>query len=229
MFTRTITKMRQFQLYSLFLLVTFAIAAGQNKPNPDIVATLLPNGDPHRMLKLSAPEKQAAIKQLLAVQKESTGKKQVQVAFLLAALGSDYARNSKYLIGNLRDCAGPSPESNCDANATGEFLIVLYEHGHQDVLKPLMLTGLGTDNAALQESLGGFLSRVLIASPEVFLDAIRPLTAKTQRRVCDLTGRTDGGGMSPADLQLVRHKLNPIHDELAENCLRAVEAANRPK
>ena len=219
--------MRRFQLYSFLLVATFAIATGQNRPKPDIVATLLPNGDPHRMLKLSATEKQAAIEQLQAAQKQLTGKKQVPVAFLLAALGSDYEQNSNYLIRNLRKRAGPSPGSDCDAYATGEFLIVLYERGHQDLLRPLMLTGLDSYNAALQESLGSFLSTVLINNPVIFLDTIRPLTSKTQRRVRDLSGRTDGGRMSPADLHLVRYKLNAIHDELAETCLRAVEAANR--
>jgi hypothetical protein len=227
MFTRIIADMRQLQLYSFLLMATIAVANGQDKPKLDIVATLLPNGDPHRVLTLTAPERQTAIKQLQAAQKQSAGKKQVQVAFLLAALGSDYARNSNYLIRNLRKCAGPSHESDCDVTAPGEFLIALYEQGHRDVLKPLMLTGLDTYNAALQESLGDFLARVLINSPAVFLDTIRPLTPKTQRRVCDLSGSTDGGGMSAANLQLVRNKLNAIHDEVAGTCLRAVEAANR--
>jgi hypothetical protein len=168
------------------------------------------------------------VKQLQVAQKRATGERSQEVAFLLAAYGSDYEKNRDYLIHILRGCSSPSIKLGCNDN-TGAFLIVLYERGHKELLEPLMLVGKDTNGAALAEEVGDFCSVVLLKSPAEFLDTIRRFPPRTQRQVCELAGAGDGGGMAPADLKRVRKQLTAKSDEVATRCWRGVEASNRPE
>jgi hypothetical protein len=219
-------EVRQPSLYFALLVIASAIAAGQQKAERDIVARLLPDGDPHRMVNPDPAEKGAAIKELRSAQKTATEERLAQVAFLLAAYGSDYEKNRDYLIEDLRGCTTPAIKSGCDGNIA-DYLIVLYERGHKDVLKPMMLVGKDSYSAAVAESLGSFLSNFLIDSPDAFFDTIRPFTPDAQKDLCGLAGTADGGGLSAEKLQRVRKTLNAKNDELSLTCLQAIEAANK--
>src|SRR6266542_334865 len=92
----------------------------------DIVRKLLPEGFPPRIANLNPAERDVAVRQLQLKQKRATGKRSQEIAFLLAALGSDYQKNRTYLIESLRGCNTPSIISECEVD-TGAFLIGLYE------------------------------------------------------------------------------------------------------
>ncbi len=210
----------------LFLLATVEVA--QQHATPDIIARLLPDHDARRVIDLNPAEKAKAVEQLRLIQKRATGERSQEVAFLLAAYDVDYEKNRDYLIHTLRGCTSPSIKFGCNDN-TGAFLIALYERGHKELLEPLMLLGKDSYNAALAEGVGAFYSEVLLKHTAEFLSTIRPFPSQTQRRLCELAGTGDGGGMSPADLKRVRKQLGAEReDEVAAKCLRAVEAANKP-
>ena len=207
--------------------VALAVACiGQQRAEDDIVARLLPDHNPQRVPDLRPADKSKAIERLQLAQKRATGVRSQEVAFLLAAYDSDYERNRDYLIHTLRGCATPSIKFGCEDN-TGALLIALYERGHKEVLKPLMLYGKDSYNASLAELVGDFYSRVLANNPTEFLETIRDMTPRAQKRLCELAGAADGSGMAPKDLQQVRKKLRATRDDLALRCLRAVESANR--
>jgi len=214
-------------LQFVLLAVMSAAGIGQQHAERDVVARLLPDHNARRIANLSPEERKKAVEQLQLIQKQATRQRAQEVAFLLAAYDSDYEKNRDYLIHALRGCTSPSIKFECDDN-TGAFLIVLYERGHREVLEPLMVFGKDSYNAALAELVGGFYADVLTKNPTEFLDIIRRLSPRTQKRLCELAGATDGSGMSAQDLGRVRKQLKAVGDELALTCLRGVEAANRP-
>ena len=111
---------------------------------------------------------------------------------------------------------------------TGEFLAYLYEHGHSEVLKPLMKDGSSYD-AAGSEFVGDFLSKLVAKSPDDFLGAVRSFPVPTQKIICYFAGSADGGGMAVSDLQKARKALAPMTDDVAGRCLREIEHANKPR
>ena len=219
---------RRFIITPVILVVLIAGAVGQHRPKGDIVAKLLPDGNPRKLVTLSPEQTSEAVKELQSAQKQASGKRLQEVAFLLAAFDSDYEKNRDFLIHVLRGCTTPSIKFGCDEDV-GAFLIVLYERGHKDVLEPMMLLGKDIYSAALAEMLGSFYSDVLSNHPTDFLDTIQRFVPKTQRRLCELAGAGDGGGMAAKDLQRVRRQLKATGDKLALTCLRAVESSNKPE
>jgi hypothetical protein len=213
-------------VYFAALLLAAIFAAGQQSGGSDIVARLLPDGDPHRLVNPSPAEKSAAVRELRSDQTTASGARAVQAAFLLAANDSNYEKNRDYLIGNLRGCTHPGIKSGCDGKIA-DYLIVLYERGHKDVLKPLMLVGKDSFSPVIADKLGGFFSNLVADAPADFLNTIRPFPSQTQTQLCDLAGISDGGGMSAARLQLVRQELKATGDDLSLGCLEAIEAANK--
>ncbi len=205
-----------------------AIGVGQQDSNRDIVAKLLPDGNPRRLMSLNPAEKIDAVKRLRSAQERATGKRSQEVAFLLAVFDSDYEKNRDYLVHVLSGCTSPSIKFGCNEDV-GAFLIALYERGHGDVLEPLMLLGKDSYSASLAEMLGSFYSDVLSNNPIDFLETIRRFKPETQRRLCELSAAGDGSGMAAKDLQRVRRQLKATGGELALTCLRAVEAANKPE
>jgi hypothetical protein len=111
---------------------------------------------------------------------------------------------------------------------TGEFLAYLYEHGHSEVLKPLMKDGSSYD-AAGSEFVGDFLSKLVAKSPDNFLDAVRSFPIPTQKKICYFAGSADSGGMAASDLRKARKALAAMTDDVAGRCLREIEHANKPK
>lgn len=207
------------------MLVMAGVA--QEHERSDIVATLLPEHNARWVVQLSPEEKAQAVKRLQSAQRQPSGVRAQELAFLLAAYDSDYEKNRDFLIRTLRGCNNPSITFGCNDN-TGTFLVVLYERGHKELLEPLMRIGKDSYNAAALEGIGAFYSDVLTKNPVEFLDTLQRLEPRTQRRVCELAGTADGGRMPPADLQWVRKQLRAKGD-VAARCLRAVEAANKPE
>jgi len=210
------------------LVLASAIAAGQQQGDSDIVARLLPDGDPHRLVNLDPAEKSTAIKQLRSAQKTAVEEQSVEVAFLLAAYDSDYRKNRDHLIDNLRGCTTPAVKYGCDEGVAG-YLIALYQRGHKDVLKPLMLVGKDSYSEVVAEGLGSFLSNLVADSPDAFFDTIRQFPPEAREDLCGLVGMADGGGLSADQLQRVRTELKTRNDELSLTCLQTIETANAHK
>ncbi|HEX2952190.1 MAG TPA: hypothetical protein VHV83_21865 [Armatimonadota bacterium] len=143
----------------------------------------------------------------------------------MATMNVDYERNRNYLLWVFKGCNVPEVKNGCD-DMTGTYLAYLYEHGHAEVLKPLM-TGLNGYNAAGSEFIGGFLSRLVAKNHADFLNAIRDFPVPEQKEICYFTGLADGGGMSPADLRQARKQLGAMEDSVARRCLQQIEKANR--
>ena len=215
-----------FAVLVLAAVLAVVLAVGQKAAGGDIVARLLSDGNPHRLVTLDPAQKSSSIKALQSAQKAASGTRSVEVAFLLAAYDSSYEKNRDYLIANLRGCTHPGIKSGCDGNIA-DYLIVLYEHGHKDVLKPLMLVGKDSFSPVVADKLGSFFSNLVTDGPADFFDTIRPFPPQTQTQLCDLAGISDGGGMSAAQLQQVRQELKARGDDLSLACLETIEAANR--
>jgi hypothetical protein len=207
-------------------LLAAVFAAGQQQVEPDIVARLLPDGNPHRLVNLDPEEKKTTVKQLRSVQKTASDKQSVEVAFLLAAYDSDYGKNRDYLIENLRGCTTSAIKSGCDRKIA-DYLIALYERGHKDVLKPLMLLGKDSYSPIVAESLGSFIADLLTESPGAFFDTARQFPPETQNELCDLAGTADGGGLSADKLLRIQKELKARNDEISLTCLQTIEAANK--
>jgi hypothetical protein len=216
---------RQRSIHWALLVLASAIAVGQQQVEHDIVAKLLPDGDPRRVANPDPAEKNTAIKQLRSAQKTASGERAVEVAFLLAVYGSDYEKNRDYLIDDLRGCTTPAIKSGCDGNIS-DYLIALYERGHTDVLKPLMLVGKNSFSPVVAENLGSFLSNLLMDSPDAFFETIRKFPADTQNDLCELAGSSNGAG-GQDKLQRIQKELKARNDELSLSCLQAIEAASR--
>jgi hypothetical protein len=194
----------------------------------DIVAELIIWGSPLRVATLDPAQERYAIEQLQKAQRQATGKRSQETAFLLAALGSNYEQNRDYLVQALRGCNSAIIKENCDQDKAA-FLIALYERGHHEVLYPLLAVGMHSYNAAASEMSGGFYGDVLVKKPSEFLETIRPLTAPTQSKLCQLAGSGDGGGMRANQLKQVKKQLLAIGDGTALRCLKRVEAGARPQ
>jgi hypothetical protein len=111
---------------------------------------------------------------------------------------------------------------------TGFYLIYLYEHGHQEILAPLLMTSIGSYNAAGSEGMGGYFANLVLKSPEKFLEAVSTFPAPTQKKVCGFAGESDGGGLGAEGLAQARKKLRAIGSEVALRCLREIEIVNKP-
>jgi hypothetical protein len=214
------------------LLFVTATVLGQSpdsrvESGQTVVEKLMPDGGPHPIL-LPKPEQRASvIRQLQRMQNDAHHPEAQQVAFLLAVLGVNYERNRDYLIWVLRGCSVPEVTHGCD-DMTGDFLAYLYEHGHSEVLAPLMKYG-NSYNAAGSEFVGAFLSETVAKSPNNFLDALRTFSVPMQRKICYFAGLADGGGMAPADLRKARKALIARPGDVAGRCLREIDDANKSK
>ena len=213
---------------AIALLSIGALSQVMSSQAQDVVGKILPDGNPRRLVMPKRSERESVIHQLRATRATAQGEHAQQVVFLLAVLGADYERNRDYLLWVLKGCEVPEIKHGCD-DMTGEYLIYLYEHGHPEILAPLLSSSVKDYSAAGSEGLGGFFSELVAKSPNAFLDAVRSFPASTQRKMCYFAGAADGGGMSPADLRKVRNQLGAMNDEIARRCLRQIEQANKPE
>ena len=192
-----------------------------------VVEKLMPDGGPHPLLMPTPEQRAPVIRQLQRMQNDIHKPDAQQVAFLLAVLGVDYERNRDYLVWVFKGCSVPEVKSGCD-DMTGDFLVYLYEHGHSDVLIPLMKYG-NNYNAAGSELVGDFLSKLVAKSPDSFLDAVRSFPVPLQKKICNFAGAADGGGMAPSDFKKARKALAAETDDVTGRCLREIVDANRPR
>jgi hypothetical protein len=194
----------------------------------DVVKAMLPDGNVRRLAMPKPSERERVIRRLNAAQAGAEGSRAQEVAFLLAVLGADYERHRDYLLWVMKGCEVPEIKHGCNF-MTGDYLIFLYEHGHPEILAPLLSSNANSYNAAGSESVGSFMSELVAKSPKEFLDAVRSFPPSKQERVCFLAGAGDGGGITPAELRKVRKQLGAMNEETARRCLQQIEKANKPE
>ncbi len=195
-------------------------------PQRDIVEQLLPYGEIPKEVVVQAERRDRIIQRLRAAQHTADARRAQRVAFLLAALDADYDRNRDYLLHVLAGCNYPEIRYGCD-DMTGFYLIYLWEHGHPEILAPLLGTSIGGYNAAGSEGLGAFFGDLVQKSPEKFLDAVGTLPVSTQKKACSFAGTSDGGGLGAKGLAQARKKLRGIGGEVALRCLKEIEDSNK--
>lgn len=214
--------------YVLLLLATASCALAQGvspAPQQDIVRILMPDDQPLKKVPAGNVPKETAIQQLNNAKKQATGKRAEKIAYLLAVLGGDYEQNRDYLLGILAGCTAPSSNTRCDEDA-GEYLVSLYRRGHHELLPPL-LAAAQSKHAPLAELLGSFYGSLMIRTPVAFLDAIKSRPPQEQKNLCYMAGAGDGSGMPAADLAQTRKTLRGIGNDMARQCLKQIEEANK--
>ena len=214
-------------LVLLTIAVVFSAGSfGQTaRTGSTVVDQLLPNGNPHSLSLPKPAARNGVIKRLKAIQNDPKKPQAQQVAFLLAVLDVDYEHNRDFLLRVFKGCDSVVIQRGCD-DMTGEYLAYLYEHGHAELLKPLMVDGAKSYNAAGSEFVGDFLSHIVARSTNDFISAIRSLAVPEQKKVCQFAGSADGGGMNAKDLANARKMLKAMNDPVATRCLREIERAN---
>jgi len=210
-------------VYSLMLPAQSGPAASQQ----DIVQQLLPDGGIPKEILVKPEQRDRTIRRLRAAQNTTDPQRAQQVAFLLAALNAEYEQNRDYLLHVLLGCNHPEIRYGCD-DMTGFYLIYLWEHGHPEILAPLLRTSIGSYNAAGSEGLGAFFGDLVQKSPEKFLDAVGTFPVSTQKKACSFAGLSDGGGLGAKGLAQARKRLRGIGGEVAFRCLKEIEDSNKP-
>jgi hypothetical protein len=213
-------------LVCILVISACSFAQTVSRGGEDVVATLLPDGSVRAFVVPNPSEKARVIKQLKEAKHAARGQRTQQIAFLLAALDVDYQQNRDYLLWVLSGCDVAEIKNGCN-DMTAEYLAYLFEHGHPEILTPLLEAGIKSYNAAGSEFLGGFFSDLIAKSPDEFLRAVRTFPPATQGRMCYLAGTADGGGMAPDNLKKVREELGSMKDQVARRCLRKIEDANK--
>ena len=211
----------------LVLLAIGAIALPAWAQKPDIVERMMPDGGTGKIVMPKPEQRDRVVRQLKAARATVAGEKRQRIAFLLALLNEEYEKNRDYLLWVLKGCNFEEGKRNCD-DMTPEYLAYLYEHGHPEILAPLMDTATDTHNAAGGEYIGGYLSDLVTKSPDEFLRAVRTLPAGRQKKVCSCAGAADGGGMAPAQLRKVRKELGRRDDPVARRCLDEIVEGSKP-
>ncbi len=235
MFSRTLKPCASTMNYPMktiilvYILVVSAFSFAQTvsrSGDDDVVARLLPDGSVRALVLPSPSEKASTIKQLKKAKHEAGGQRAQQIAFLLAALDVEYQQNRDYLLWVLNGCDVPEAKNGCD-DMTGEYLAYLFEHGHPEILVPLLGASIKSYNATGSEFLGEFFSDLVTNSPDNFLGAVGRFPRATQEKMCYFAGRADGGGMAMEKLKRVRQELGSLKDQVARRCLRNIEEANK--
>jgi hypothetical protein len=215
---------------AVVIALTYALSVfAQAKPGAsqqDIVEQLLPGGAIPKEVLVKPEQRDRIIRKLKVAKAPADTQRAQQVAFLMAALDEEYDQNRDYLLHVLSGCNYPEIRFGCD-DMTGFYLIYLWEHGHQEILGPLLKTSIGSYNAAGSEGLGAYFGRLVEESPVRFLDAVSAYQLPTQRKACYFAGASDGGGIGAKSLAQVRQKLRGIGSEIALRCLKEIEDANK--
>ena len=213
----------------VILIFTLSVLSqsGQGKPQVDIVKKLMPNGGWPMDLPVKPSQRDSIIRKLKVAQGTAHGQRAQQVAFLLAAMDVEYDRNRDYLFHVLSGCNFPEIRYACDEN-TGYYLISLYEHGHQEILAPLLKTSVSNYSAAGSEMLGAFFGDLIEKSPDKFLEAVVTFPVQIQKKACSFAGSSDGGGLGTKGLARARKNLRATGSEAALRCLKEIEIANKP-
>ena len=203
--------------------------SGQRRSPQDIAEKLLPHGEIPKDVRVKPDQRDYIIKRLKAAQGAAHDELRAQqVAFLLASLDVEYERNRDYLLHVLSGCNYPGIRYGCD-EMTGDYLIYLCEHSHQEIFAPLLKISIGSYNAAGSEGLGSYFGEQVQKSPEKFLEAVSTFPVPTQKKACGFAGSSDGGGLGAKGLAQARKKLRVIGSEIALRCLTEIEIANKPE
>ncbi len=130
-------------------------------------------------------DRDAARQALLAEQPRATGKRAVAVAYLLAALDEDYARNRDIVLAAL-EARLNDPTDDDDAI---EYAIALCRRGDQAFRRPLLAAAMRcVDEAAAR--LSAFYAELITSDMDGFLDALSGFKAPEQQRIAALMAET---------------------------------------
>jgi hypothetical protein len=200
------------------LPLALLLVIGCAKPRPhvpppqfsDVVDYLAPGGvaEPARLRGL--PKKRARAL-LLDAQPQATGRRAVNIAYLLVLLRHDRKENRARLVSAMQSC-WLDPAARCEPLAA-RYLAELAAHGDSRLLPPLLDAGT-RDAPALAAPLGEFYGDLLLDDPRAFLARIRKWPAADQRRIAALAAaaprRGASGGLSPAMRRDVMRDLEAI-------------------
>ncbi len=124
----------------------------------------------------------AAVRQaLLAEQQRATGKRAVAVAYLLAALDEDYARNRAIVL-QAFEARLSDPTEDDDAI---EYVISLCRRGDTTLRQPLLAAARRCVGESA-ELLGIFYADLITSDLDGFLECLSHFPSEDQRRVADL-------------------------------------------
>lgn len=190
-----------------------------------IIHELAPDTVPLDSINPKPANRTRAIRLLLAVKRQNTGWNRQEAVYLLALLGHDYALNRDELLKVWHGCVFKEDNTDCN-EITALALIGLYEHGHKEILRPL-LAGCRNSDGALSEALGPFYADQLEHHPRDFVLVLTAFPPKEQRSICWLAGTEDGGGMSQKEERKVLTNLRAVGGDVANRCARGVRSGNQ--
>ena len=197
-----------------------------------IFQELAPDTIPLTDIKPKPANRARAIRLLLAIKHNETGWNRQKAIYLLAMLGYDYERNRDELLKVWHGCVVKEDGTECDF-MTALALIGLYEHGHKELLRPL-LAGCRNSDGALSEALFPFYAEQLERNPRDFLAALASFPRKEQQSICKYAAWEYDDGPDPETLRKVFNRLMKIGGGVADRCARsykesgqAAEDANR--
>lgn len=130
-------------------------------------------------------DRNAVRRALLDEQTRATGKRAVAVAYLLAALDEDYARNRDIVLAAL-EARLADPTDDDDAI---EYAVSLCKRGDQTLRRPLFAAA-GRCVGESAELLGGFYADLIAADLDGFLETLSRFAPDEQRRVADLMAQS---------------------------------------
>ncbi|MCS7080816.1 MAG: hypothetical protein NZ585_12320 [Chloracidobacterium sp.] len=130
-------------------------------------------------------DRNAVRRALLAEQTRATGKRAVAVAYLLAALDEDYARNRDIVLAAL-EARLADPTEDDDAI---EYAISLCKRGDQSLRRPLFAAAARCVGESA-ELLGTFYADLIASDLDGFLDVLSRFHADEQRRIADLMAQS---------------------------------------
>ncbi|OYT72501.1 MAG: hypothetical protein CFK52_04670 [Chloracidobacterium sp. CP2_5A] len=164
-------------------LATDTVAAKEAAENP-LLSELLAD-DYADAEELEYYDRNAVRRALLDEQARATGRRAVAVAYLLAALDEDYARNRDVVLAAL-DARLADPTDDDDVI---EYAITLCKRGDQTLRQPLFAAA-GRCVGEAAELLGTFYAELIASDVDGFLEVLRRFPAGEQRRIADLMAQS---------------------------------------
>jgi len=212
---------------SLLLLPSLGITHAQRTQTPGaridfsdpngIIHQLATDDGPPADITINPADRAKVIRLLSEAKRNETGwHKQLAIYFLIC-LNQNYDENVHGLLRIWRSSSGDE--------GTMSLIILIYKHGHHELLEPILEAGLHSDGA-LSEELGDFYGEELESRTQEFVAALSGLALKNRDAACWLAGAADGGGMAPKTEARVIHNLMVLKSPVADRCARGVRTGN---
>jgi len=211
----------------LLLMLSLGMSHGQrstpsspriNFSDPNgIIHQLAPDDWPSAQFAIDPLDRAMVIRLLSEAKRVETGwHKQLAIYFLIC-LDQNYSENIRDLLRFWRSGVG-------DEDTMG-LIILVYKHGHQELLEPILKAGQHSDGA-LSEELGDFYGDELTSHTRVFVSALSGFSPKDQDSICWLAGGADGGGMGAEAEARAVHNLMALKSAVSSRCARNVRKGN---